>query len=159
MKRTALTLLGTMLLAWPALAQGPVAVKRLTNVIDSYPQFSGDGKQLVFQSNRSGKAQIYLSKADGTDIRQLTQLDFPAHVPIWSPDGKLIVFSSNRAGPANVGQIFVVKPDGSGLRQITSGPGGFAQPSWSPDGRQIVACQNWETAEYEYGNIAVIPVN
>jgi len=38
-------------------------MKRLTNVIDSYPQFSKDGKLLLFQSNRSGKMQIYVSKA------------------------------------------------------------------------------------------------
>ncbi len=62
----------------PAISQAPVVTKRLTNVIDSYPQFSKDGKLLLFQSNRSGKMQIYVSKADGTDIRQLTHLDFPA---------------------------------------------------------------------------------
>ena len=97
-------------------------------------------------ANADGSGEVNVSKSPAFD-----------GWPLWSPDGKLIVFSSNRAGPANVGQIYVVKPDGSELRQITSGPGGFAQPSWSPDGRQIVAYQNWETAEYEYGNIAVIP--
>ena len=70
----------------------------------------------------------------------------------------MIAFSPNRAGPANTGQIYLVAADGSGLRQLTSGPGGFAQPSWSPDGRRIVAYQNWETAQYEYGNIAIIDV-
>ena len=67
--------------ALPVIPEGPVAMKRLTNVIDSYPQFSKDGKLLLFQSNRSGKMQIYVSKADGTDIRQLTHLDFPARCP------------------------------------------------------------------------------
>ncbi len=76
----------------PAISQAPVVTKRLTNVIDSYPQFSKDGKLLLFQSNRSGKMQIYVSKADGTDIRQLTHLDFPAQVPCWSPDMSRIVF-------------------------------------------------------------------
>ena len=287
-------------------------LKRLTNVIDSYPQLSKDGKMLVFQSNRSGAMQIYTSKADGSEVRQITHLNFAAATPcwspdmkrivfaaepsghseifimnadgsnvvqlthtggddshphwsadgsrimfnssrttpdpaadwskqwhelfsmkpdgsdvqqhthfrtvctfgsfspdmkrityrkvidgpafqwdlsaigrnsevfvadadgsnevnvsknaafdgwpVWSPDGKMIAFSSNRAGPANTGQIYLVAADGSGLRQLTSGPGGFAQPSWSPDGRRIVAYQNWETAQYQYGNIAIIDV-
>lgn len=135
MKRTALILLGALALVWPALAQGPVAVKRLTNVIDSYPQFSRDGKQRVFQSNRSGKMQIYVSKADGTEIRQLTQLDIPAQVPCWSPDGKQIVFAAEPGGDS---EIFVMQADGSDVRRLTNIVGDDSHPHWSADGARIL---------------------
>ena len=69
-------------------------LKRLTNVIDSYPQLSKDGKMLVFQSNRSGAMQIYTSKADGSEVRQITHLNFAAATPCWSPDMKRIVFAA-----------------------------------------------------------------
>lgn len=92
MKLAAVALL-SLVTALPASPQVPITPKRLTNVIDSYPQLSKDGKLLVFQSNRSGTMQIYVSKADRTDIRQLTHLNFPAQVPCWSPDMKQIVFA------------------------------------------------------------------
>ena len=82
MKLAPLATLLWLATALPAISEAPVAIKRLTNVIDSYPRFSKDGKLLLFQSNCSGKMQIYVSKADGTDIRQLTHLDFPAHGPV-----------------------------------------------------------------------------
>ena len=82
MKLAAAALL-SLVTALPATPEAPITPKRLTNVIDSYPQLSKDRKLLAFQSNRSGTMQIYVSKADGTDIRQLTHLNFPAQVP-WN---------------------------------------------------------------------------
>jgi len=36
------------------------------------PAFSPDGKWIAFQSNRSGRWQIYRMRVDGTDLQQLT---------------------------------------------------------------------------------------
>ena len=57
MKPALLATLLWLATALPAISDVPVVMKRLTNVIDSYPQFSKDGKLLLFQSNRSGKMQ------------------------------------------------------------------------------------------------------
>jgi TolB protein len=116
MKLASLATLLWLATALPAVSEAPVVMKRLTNVIDSYPQFSKDGKLLLFQSNRSGKTQIYVGKADGTDIRRLTHLDFPAAVPCWSPDMSRIVFAGEPAGHS---EIFVMNADGSGIVQLT----------------------------------------
>jgi TolB protein len=116
MKLASLATLLWLATALPAISEAPVVMKRLTNVIDSYPQFSKDGKLLLFQSNRSGKTQIYVGKADGTDIRRLTHLDFPAAVPCWSPDMSRIVFAGEPAGHS---EIFVMNADGSGIVQLT----------------------------------------
>ena len=73
-------------------AQSISSFKRLTNVIDSYPMFSPDGKQIAFESNRTGNFEIYIINADGTNIKQLTSDTAFDGTPAWSPDGKQIVF-------------------------------------------------------------------
>jgi Periplasmic component of the Tol biopolymer transport system len=45
--------------------------KRLTNVTDSYPMLSPDGSKIVFESNRTGTAEIYVMNADGKNILSL----------------------------------------------------------------------------------------
>jgi dipeptidyl aminopeptidase/acylaminoacyl peptidase len=58
------------------------------------PQWSPDGKELAFVSNRSGKNQIYLLRVQGGEARQLTFLPSGASNPVWSPDGNKIAFST-----------------------------------------------------------------
>lgn len=58
---------------------------RLTNNLgnDTYPTWSPDGLQIAFQSNSSGRFEIYVMNADGSDQRALTQ-DGGMH-PDWGP--------------------------------------------------------------------------
>ena len=144
MKLASLATLLWLAAAVSAISDAPVVTKRLTNVIDSYPQFSKNGKLLLFQSNRSGKMQIYVSKADGTDIRQLTDLDFPAHGPCWSPDMRHIVFAGEPAGHS---EIFVMNADGSGVTQLTHTGGDDSHPHWSADGSRIMFNSSRTTTE------------
>lgn len=48
------------------------------------PAWSPDGKQILFVSNRSGSAQIWLVNADGTGLRQLTNSKQPVRWPFWN---------------------------------------------------------------------------
>ena len=111
---------------------------------DIRPDWSPDGKQIAFISNRSeneeilvGNEEIYVMDADGGNLRNLTQHPALDGYPDWSPDGKQILFTSNRDGGYNT---YVMDADGRHVRQLTNYPpdGEFAEaPVWSPDGKHI----------------------
>jgi Tol biopolymer transport system component len=75
-------------------------------------------------------------KADGTDVRQLTNFHKEDMAPKWSPDGKWIAFLSDREGRV---RVFVVKPDGTGMRAVSGSQvtGEEREPAWSPDGKKL----------------------
>ena len=136
----------------------------------TFGSFSPDMKKITYRKVIDGpglqwdltlgnrNSEVFVADADGTHEVNVSTSGAYDGWPVWSPNGKAIAFSSNRAGPANIGQIYIVNADGSKLRQVTAGPRSFAQPSWSPDGQRLFLYENCETAEYEYGNIAVVEV-
>lgn len=129
-----------LLLGLSASGQGvparPVSVKQLTNVIDAYPMLSPDGTQLLFQSNRSGKWELYTMKPDGSGLRQLTHEAGDPASPVWSPDGSKIAFALET--PDGGSDIFLINADGAGKRRLTNHPGDDAHPHWHPDGTRII---------------------
>ena len=94
---------------------------------------SPDGTSLVF--NRVGvQEDIFVSNADGTGVRGLTNDGYFDRYPRWSPDGAKISFYSNRGGRY---QVWTINPDGRSLGQLTDGPGDLAHSAWSPDGSRV----------------------
>ncbi len=67
-------------------------ILKLTNDIykDRNPQWSPDGKTLLFYSDRSGKYEIWKIDADGSNLKQLTNTSGIVSVARWFPDGHLI---------------------------------------------------------------------
>ncbi|MGC2163429.1 MAG: hypothetical protein WA634_16085 [Silvibacterium sp.] len=78
---------------------------------------------------------LFISNADGSGERALTQRDSLNYNPAWSPRGTWIAFTSERAGPAN---LFRMHPDGSDVQRLTHDAAYDDQAAFSPDGAQIV---------------------
>ena len=58
-----------------------------------FPDYSPDGKQIVFSHDMTGSLELYVINADGTGLRQLTRIDGTDKLfPRWSPDGLQLVF-------------------------------------------------------------------
>jgi Tol biopolymer transport system component/tRNA A-37 threonylcarbamoyl transferase component Bud32 len=102
---------------------------------DTSPQFSPDGRRIVFSSDRSGNPEIWACDRDGSNAVQLTSFgDHWVTSPRWSPDGTRIAFDSNAAGEVDV---WVVGANGGKPQQMTTDPAHDSDPSWSHDGRWI----------------------
>jgi Tol biopolymer transport system component len=111
--------------------------QRLTDdpAFDFTPQFSPDGQNIAFASDREGALQIYVMAADGSNLTRLTNNSGNDRDPSWSPDGSQIVFASDRHGEPD---IFVINSDGSGEKQLTDNDAMDVAPVWSPDGQWLV---------------------
>jgi TolB protein len=106
------------------------------------PQWSPDGSRIAYQVyGDSGKSQLHVMKADGSDDRDITSAisKDKKTQPTWSPDGSKLAFVSIRN---NFAQIYVVNADGSKPANLTDNGYDNAMPAWSPDGRQIAFVSN-----------------
>ncbi len=90
---------------------------------------------VVFLRIAPTESRLYLSNADGSAERTLTQPGTLDYNPAWSSRGDWIAFTSERAGSAD---LFRVHPDGTGLERLTDDPAFDDQAAFSPDGRRIV---------------------
>lgn len=79
--------------------------------------------------------EIYTSKPDGTDLRQLTDNGAYNAESTLSPDGKRIIFTSTRDGDLD---LYTMNVDGSDVRRLTHRVGYDGGAFFSPDGKQIV---------------------
>ena len=119
-----------------AAAQALTHSRQLTSVQNTYPSASPDGSHVVFQSNRTGRWELFVMRADGTELRQLTDAAGNNVTPKWSPDGRRIVFAAERT-PGD-SEIYVMDADGGNVRALSPAPGDDSHPSWSPDGTRVI---------------------
>ncbi|MBI5915549.1 MAG: PD40 domain-containing protein [Bacteroidetes bacterium] len=125
--------------------------------------FSPDSKKLVFRASRpktddevktykellaQGLVQptaleIFTCNADGSDLRQITNIGKANWAPFMHPSGKKILFASNHHSQSGRQfNVFSINTDGTGLEQITFDEGFDSFPMFSPDGRRIAFSSN-----------------
>jgi Tol biopolymer transport system component len=153
-------------------------VKRLTNELgyDGGPFWSYDGKQIVYRAYhpqsekeksdyvellkqnliRPTVLDIWVMNADGSNKRQVTNLNKASFAPYFFPDGKRIIFSSNVADPKGRDfDLYVIKTDGMGLERITYNDTFDGFPMFSPNGKKLVFASNRHDAKDGETNIFI----
>ncbi len=125
--------------------------------------FSPDGSQIIFRSSRpktpeeikeykdllkAGLVQptemeLYICNADGTGMRQLTQLGNANWSPFFLPDGKRVLFSSNfEAAMGFPFNLYLINTDGTGLERVTASQTFDAFPVFSNNGKYLAFSSN-----------------
>jgi serine/threonine-protein kinase len=108
------------------------------------PEWTPDGKRVIFRSERAGKVGIWWQPADGSGPAELLY-DPPveAFEAIMSPDSKWLVFRT-APGSTYSRDILAVRLD-SGDRKpvpLVSGPASEQMPRISPDGKWLAYQSN-----------------
>lgn len=114
--------------------------RTITDVGGVAPQWSPDGRRIVYTSFADGPGKIFVINADGTGNRQV-EGDVPkkAGFGTWSLDGSRIAFSSTRdmscVGAEHVDcprRVYTINADGTGVRQLQTGSDLDQYPTYIP---------------------------
>lgn len=117
---------------------GPVPIAQLYYTRSTYgPAWSPDGRDVVFTTNLTGRANLWKVPAAGGFPIQLQQSDDRQSGAVWSPDGKWIVYEQDFGG-GELYDLFAVSSDGSELINLTNTPDiSESGAHWSPDGSML----------------------
>jgi TolB protein len=146
-------------------------LKRLTKTpgYDGGAFFSPDGKKLVYRANhpkgkeelakykaiieqglvRPTRLELFVSNADGTKPKQVTNNGKANFGPFFHPDGKRIIFASNAHDEKGRDfDLYIIGVDGKGLERVTHNPSFDGFPMFTKDGKHLVFASN-RNAEHE----------
>ena len=138
--------------------------------------YSWDGRHIVFRAARPEtreeledyrallarglvrprRLEIYLMRADGTGVTQVTRAGAASFAPFMHPNGHLIVFSSNlHDATGRSFALYTVNVDGSELTRVTWSESFASFPMFSRDGRRLVFTANRNAAAPREQNVFI----
>jgi len=112
--------------------RGGIHITRQTGLAQT-PSISPDEHEVVYLSDSGGHGNLWVTRTDGSGVRQLTVERDPAvsiGVPVWSPVGNQIVYIVTRLGRT---ALWLIDGDGRNPHEIAHG----TWAAWSPDGRWV----------------------
>lgn len=121
------------LIDWPGYA---------TEAVDVSP----DGTTVLFESNRSGNADIWSVPFAGGEPSLFAASPVFDEAPVYSPDGARVLFHSHRGG---TGDLWVMPATGGDAVRLTNGPSDDGNARWSPDGSMIAFASDMATDRRE----------
>ncbi len=140
---------------------------------DAEGSYSPDGKLIAFASNRNAYSKpmtdeqkqrfekdhalmmdIFIMNADGTNVRQLTDVLGYDGGPFFSPDGKRICWRRFEENGA-VAEIMTMNIDGSDQRQLTNMRAMSWAPSYHPSSQYLI----FNTNKHGFGNFELYLVD
>lgn len=92
---------------------------------------------------KPSRMDLFVSRRDGTNARQVTRLGGASFCPYFTPDGRGLIFSSNHhVENQREFDLFLLDLVEGTLEQITFTPEFDGFPMFSPDGSRLVWCSN-----------------
>jgi Tol biopolymer transport system component/cytosine/adenosine deaminase-related metal-dependent hydrolase len=117
------------------------SARRLTDDLSeiAQPDWSPDGRTLVFQSYRDGNFHVWSIGADGTGLQQHTTGRFDCREPRTAPDGRRVAFSSDRSGRYAIHILDLSSGECTPLADASAAASTAqeVEPAWAPDGKAI----------------------
>ena len=115
--------------------------------------WSPDGKYIAFcgmhdfdDKAHTFKADIYVMRADGSDLRMISDPDRNEFYTAWAK-GR-IAFGAD-AAESKGSDLYTANPDGTGLRQLTKNAKRNSTPAFSRDGKKIAFVSTRDSDKYQ----------
>jgi TolB protein len=102
--------------------------------INLNPDFSPDGREIIFTSYKRGNPDLYRRSLSNTAEIALSARKGLNITGSWSPDGSKIALALSKDGDT---EIYTINKDGSHPVRLTINPALDLYPAWSPDGKQL----------------------
>ncbi|MFA6516079.1 MAG: hypothetical protein WCU83_03000 [Bacteroidia bacterium] len=101
----------------------------------AYPRVSADDSKLLFQSNQTGKWQLYNMNLGDSSITTLWSDTFNNYFPDWNKDLSIVAFTSDRDSNEN---IFLFERHTGTIKRISWNKARNIHPYFSPDSKYIL---------------------